>query len=134
MSGTENTYKYSQEHEIIPPQKGQSYPISVKEWNFLKDKVKDIEIDINIFYTIGFLLLGASLSCLITIFATEFKTDASKYLTWAIFGITVISGALAVYFGVDKHKTEMAKPTEITAQMNLIESRFITVNEESASA
>jgi hypothetical protein len=124
MSATNETYKVSQEYEIIPHQKGQAYPINVKEWNYIKAKVKNIKIDINIFYTVGFLLIGSSISCVITIFATDFKDDTSKYVTWSILGITAICGILSVYFGNDKHKTEMAKPTEIIAQMDLIESRF----------
>jgi hypothetical protein len=128
MSTTDNTYKVSQEYEIIPHQKGQAYPISVKEWDYIKGKVKNINIEINIFYTIGFLLIGSSISCIITIFATDFKDDVSKYTTWSILGITAVCGGLSVYFGRDKHKTEMAKPTEVIAQMDLIESRFGTID------
>lgn len=124
VNNKQNTFNISQEFEIIPHQKGKAYPIGVKEWEFIKKKIGEINIDVNNFHAIGFLLLGASTSCLITIFATEFKTDSSKYFTWAIFGISLIGGLLSVYFARDKHKQESAKPHEIINQLELIESRF----------
>ncbi|PHQ86183.1 MAG: hypothetical protein COB65_01500 [Thalassobium sp.] len=124
MSEEKSSFNVSQEYEIIPHQKGQAYPIGVKEWEYLKNKIKEVNIQINNFHTIGYLLLGASVSCLITIIATDFANDTSKYLTWAIFGVTAICGLLAIYFAKDKHQQESAKPTEIVNQMELIESRF----------
>jgi hypothetical protein len=124
MSGEQNNFNVSQEFEIIPPQKGQAYPIGVKEWEYLKEKVKQINIEINNFHTIGHLLLGASASCLTTIIATNFNDDKSKYLTWALFGVKLICGLLSIIFAKDKHKQESSKPNEIINQMELIESRF----------
>ncbi|MGF7028450.1 hypothetical protein [Sphingobacterium multivorum] len=124
MSNNQNNFNVSQEFEIIPHQKGKAYPIGVKEWDFIKNKVKEIKIEVNNFIQIAYLLLGASVSCLITIFATEFKTDSSKYLVYSIFGITLVCGLLSLYFAKEKHKQESAKPNEIINQMELIESRF----------
>jgi len=133
MSKTENKFNISQEFEIIPHQKGKAYPIGVQEWVFLKSRIKEIKVEINNFHAIGFLLLGASASCLITILATEFKVKASEYFTWTIFGITLIGGLLSIYFAYDKHKHEGAKPNEVINQMELIEYRFEST-EENASA
>ncbi len=124
MSGEHSNFNVSQEFEIIPHQKSQAYPIGVKEWEYLKEKIRQVNIEINNFHTIGYLLLGASASCLITIIATNFTDDSSKYLTWAVFGVTLICGLLAIFFAKDKHKQESAKPNEIINQMVLIESRF----------
>lgn len=124
MENNQNNFNISQEFEIIQHQKGKAYPIGVKEWEFIKMKVGNINIVVNNFHTIGFLLLGASASCLITIFATEFKTDSSKYITWSIFCVSLIGGLLSVYFANDKHIQENSKPNEIINQMELIESRF----------
>jgi hypothetical protein len=124
MGGEQNNFNVSQEFEIIPHQKGQAYPIGVKEWEYLKEKIKLVSIDINTFHTIGYLLVGASTSCLITIIATDITDVKSKYLTWAMFVVTLICGLLAIFFAKDKHKQESAKPNEIINQMELIESRF----------
>lgn len=123
-NSTKNHFNVSQEYEIVQHQKGKAYPISVIEWNFIKNKICEIKIDINHFHTIGYLLLGASASCIITIFATEFKTKTSEVITWGIFGVTLISGLLSIFFAKEKHKNESAKPNEVINQMNLIESRF----------
>ena len=129
MSGAKNKFNVSQEFEIIPHQKGKAYPIGVKEWDFIKKKINEINIEINNFHSICFLLLGASLSCFITVIAADFKEDSYKYLTWAIFGISLIGGILSIYFSNDKLKQESAKPKEIVSQMELIESRFETTKE-----
>ncbi|MFV8353902.1 hypothetical protein [Flavobacterium sp. XS2P14] len=125
MTGTGNKFNVSQEFEIIPHQKGKAYPIGVKEWNFIKTRIKGVNIEINNFYWIGFLLLGASASCVITILVTDFKDDyKTKYFTWAFFLVTLLTGLLSLYFAKDKHKQEQNKPEEIISQMELIESRF----------
>ncbi len=129
MIESENKFNVSQEFEIIPHQKGKAYPIGVKEWDFIKKKINEINIEINNFHSIGFLLLGACLSCLISIIATDFKKDSNEYLTWTIFGISLIGGILSIYFSNDKLKQESAKPKEIVNQMELIESRFETTKE-----
>ena len=38
MSEEQSNFNVSQEFEIIPHQKGQAYPIGVKEWEYLKKK------------------------------------------------------------------------------------------------
>ncbi len=129
MSDNQNNFSVSQQFEIIPHQKGKAYPIGVKEWDFIKKKISEIKVEVNNFHAIGFLLLGASASCLITILATEFKTDSSRYFTWALFGISLVGGLLSIYFASDKNKQESAKPHEIINQMELIESRFESIKE-----
>lgn len=126
MSDNQNNFNVSQDFEIIPHQKSKAYPIGVQEWDFIKNKVKSIKIEVSNFHAFGFLLLGAAASCLITLLATEFKAEdaSSKYLCWAIFAVSLICGALCIYFAKDKQKQENAKPTEIVSQMDLIESRF----------
>lgn len=121
----QNNFNVTQEYEIIPHQKGKAYTISVKEWMFLKSKIKEIDIDINNFYWIGFLLLGAGASALLTILVTDFKDDvSSKYLTWCFMFIMVTVGLLSLFFAYKTHKSEKAKPQEILNQMELIESKF----------
>ena len=126
MSDNQNTFSVSQEYEIMPHQKGKAFPISTSEWSFIKNKLKEINIEINIFNKIGFSLLGASIPCLIKLVSTDYKTENPNYWVVAFFGIFIISGILAIYFSSDKHKTEQAKPQEIINHMELIESRFIS--------
>jgi hypothetical protein len=121
----QNNFNVTQEFEIIPHQKGRAYTISVKEWVFLKTKINDIKIEINNFYSIGFLFLGAGASGILTVIVTDFKSDlSSKYITWSFLIISVLIGLLCLFFARDKHKAESIKPKEVLSQMELIESRF----------
>jgi uncharacterized protein YacL len=124
MNPVKSNFNVSQEFEIVPHQKGKAYPIGVKEWNYLKEKIQKIKIEVNIFHAVGFLLIGAAISCLVTIFATEFKNESSKYLTYSILGVTLIGGILSLIFANESHKKENRKPDEIINLMDLIESRF----------
>tara|TARA_Y100000815_G_C13196199_1_gene444932 strand:- start:161 stop:562 length:402 start_codon:yes stop_codon:yes gene_type:complete len=133
MSENQNNFSVSQEYELMSHQKGKAYPISINEWDFIKTKLKSINIKVNDFNKIGFLLLGASVPCLITLIATEFKEVHYKYLVIALFFIFLVCGILSLYFSKEKHKSESAKPTEILNHMELIESRFES-NSEEASA
>ena len=130
MNTRKGKFNVSQEFEIILHQPGKAYPIGLKEWSFLKKKIKEINIEVSNFHAIGYLLLGASISCIITILVTKFQDDKSKYFCWGIFWVTLIGGLLSIYFAFDKHKNEIAKPLEIINQMELIESRFESQDSE----
>ncbi|MBL87731.1 MAG: hypothetical protein CMO82_13890 [Winogradskyella sp.] len=121
---SQNKFEISQQYELMSHQKGKAYPISISEWEFIKKKLEKINIKVNDFNKIGFLLLGASVPCLITLIATEFTDVRYKYLVIALFFIFLICGSLSLYFSKEKHETEIAKPTEILNHMKLIESRF----------
>ena len=119
-----SNFQISQEYELIPPERSKAYPIFVNEWNFLKEKIKKIKINFQWFDSIGFLLIGAGFSCLITGLTSEFSKDTSKIAVWSFFSIFIISGILSLFFGHSKRKQENTKPCEITDQMELIEGRF----------
>lgn len=125
MNGDGNKFNISQEYEIVQHQKGKAYPIGINEWNYIKEKIRKVKVEVSDFYAIGFLLLGAAASCFITIQATTFSNDSSKYFCWALFFISLICGLLSVLFAKYKHKQENEKPKDIINHMDLIESRFI---------
>jgi hypothetical protein len=131
MSVGKGKFNVSQKFELIQHQIGKAYPIGVMEWTFLKKKIKEINNEVSNFHAIGFLLLGASASSFITIFATKFQDDKSEYICWGIFWVTLIGGVLSIYFAFDKNKQESTKPQEILNQMELIESRFESPDDQS---
>lgn len=133
MSDNQSNFSVSQEYELMSHQKGKAYPISINEWNFIKEKLKLIDIKVNNFNKIGFLLLGACVPCLITLIATEFAKVHYKYLVITLFAIFLVCGILSLYFSKEKHKSESAKPSEILNQMELIESRFESNNENTSA-
>jgi hypothetical protein len=109
MNTRKGKFNVSQEFEIILHQPGKAYPIGLKEWSFLKKKIKEINIEVSNFYAIGYLLLGASISCIITILTTQFQDDKSKFFCCGIFGVSLIGGLLTIYFAFDKHKREYTR-------------------------
>jgi len=117
-------FQISQEYELIPPEKSKAYPIFVHEWNFIKDKISKIKINFQWFDSIGFLLIGAGISCLVTGLTSDFTKDIYKIAIWGFFTIFILAGILSLFFGYSKRKQENTKPSEITDQMNLIENRF----------
>ena len=44
MSENQNNFSVSQEYELMSHQKGKAYPISINEWDFIKTKLKSINI------------------------------------------------------------------------------------------
>ncbi|WP_412984685.1 hypothetical protein [Pontimicrobium sp. IMCC45349] len=130
MSDNGNNFSVSQEYELMSHQKGKAYPIAISEWKFIKDKLGEIDINVNIFNKIGFLFLGACVPCLITLLGTEFQDIRYQYLVIALFGIFLVGGLLSLYFSQEKHKSETSKPIDILNQMKLIESRFESSDKE----
>lgn len=118
------TFNISQDFEIIPPKKGKVYPILVQEWTFIKDKIKAIKIEINLFQTIGSILIGASLSFLGTNIATEFKDPDTKTICWALCGVLGICGLLSFIYGEGQRKFHNTIPNDVVSQMDLIETRY----------
>jgi hypothetical protein len=119
-----DNYKFSQDYEIIPPQRQKVYPISIKEWSNLKLKIKEIRDDANLYHTIGSVLLGTALSTFITAIITDFTNEKSLWICWSIFFVTGFSGILSLHFGQQQRKVQNRKSEDVIEQMDLIEDRY----------
>lgn len=119
-----DNYKFSQDYEIIPPQRQKVYPISIKEWNNIKQRISEIRDDANLYHTIGSVLLGTALSTLITALISDFTTEKSLWICWSIFFITGLSGLLSLHFGREQRKVQNRKSEDVIEQMDLIEDRY----------
>jgi len=119
-----NNYKFSQDYEIIPPQKQRSYPISIKEWELIKKKINDVKNQANYWHDIGLLLIGAALTTFITIFITDFTSNLHLLVCWFIFFLTSISGGLAFFFGSQSQKIQNKTKEDVIEFMNTIQDRF----------
>lgn len=132
---TENSsIQMSQGYDVLPPKTGKAYPILCEEWDFLKSNVSTITERINIYYSLGFILLGACLSTLIAIFTGTFPSpnpdiiSSKLIIAWAIVAVTLLVGAICLYFGLEKRKLVEKKASDILSQMELIEKRYQTEN------
>jgi len=123
-----DNYKFSQDYELIAPQKQRSYPISTSEWTIIKNKISAIRDNANFWQTLGSILLGACLSTLITALINDFKTDKLLWTCWFVTVITGITGALCFYFGKQQRVTHNQSKVDVLDFMHIIEDRFQTVS------
>lgn len=117
-------YKFSQDYELITPQKQRSYPITTTEWSLIKKKIYEIVETANLWQTIGSILIGAAISTLIAALINDFKTDKLLWTCWFAFFVTGLSGGLSFYFGKEQRKTQNKTKEDVLDFMNIIEDRF----------
>ena len=124
------SFEVTQNFELVSHEKGKAYPISVKEWEYLKEQIGQIEERGNFWQTIGSILLGAAGTAVLNSFTATFPTPPEgsqsipKILNWAFFLITGLSGLLAFFFGRSQKKLQKQFAQNVVRQMELIEGRF----------
>lgn len=119
-----DNYKFSQDYELIPPQKQRLYPISTTEWNLIKKKIGEVKDSANFWHTLGSILIGAAISTLIAALINDFKTEKLLWTCWAAFCVTGIGGALSFYFGKEQRQTQNKSKEDVIDFMTIIEERF----------
>jgi hypothetical protein len=127
-----DNYKFSQDYEIIQPQKQRSYPISTTEWVLIKGKISSIQDNANIWHTIGSILIGTAIPALITALIGEFKTEKASWICWGAFLITAICGGFAFFFGREQRKIQNKSKEDVIDFMTTIEERYQDLNKTSA--
>jgi hypothetical protein len=119
-----DNFKFSQDYELIPPQKQKSYPISTTEWGLIKRKVGEIKENTNSWYIIGSILLGTSLPTFITALIGDFQSPKSTWICWSACLVTGLSGGLAFYFGKEQGEAQAKSKDDVIDFMKTIEDRF----------
>lgn len=131
-----NSYKVTQDLEIMPPKKVKGYPISMGEWNYIKNQIKSIGEHLNIFQTIGAVLIGFSGSAFLSIITMDFARDpggtvSTKFVV--CFSVAVgalIIGLILFLFGRQQKKDKSTKAANVVSYMETIENRFIDEKEK----
>ena len=130
MADHRDAYRFSQDIELVLPQKQKAYPISLEEWGFLKKKVSSIRDTANVFHTIGSILLGIAGSAGLSLLTTE-RADPmtvsyiiSFVVTAGIGAATLLSGLCFIVFGSKQRKVQNTSGHEVLEHMNLIEHRY----------
>lgn len=119
-----DNYKFSQDYELIPPQKQRSYPISTTEWGLIKKKIGEVKDSANFWHTLGSILIGVAISTLIAALINDFKTEKLLWTCWTAFFVTGIGGALSFYFGKVQRQTQNKSKEDVIDFMAIIEERF----------
>ena len=129
-----SSIQMTQGYDVLSPKTGKAYPILCEEWDYLKNNIGTITERLNIYYTIGSVLLGACLSTLIAIVTGTFPSpnpgivSSKLIIAWAVVVITLIVGIICLCFGREKRKLVQKKASDILSQMELIEKRYQTEN------
>ena len=119
-----NFKKIAQKYTILMPQQQDAYTISVKEWRFLIQKIKSIGSNSNFFNTIGSILIGASISALITALIGIFSTDQGKIICWTATVVTGAIGILCYIFSAKEEKIQKQRKEDTIEIMELIEEKY----------
>jgi hypothetical protein len=117
----------SQGYDVLPPRAGKAYPILCEEWDFLKNKIRTISNIPHVYHTFGSVLIGASLSTLISLLIGSVSTTNQPHaivIAWAAVTVTVVCGSLALFFAAAQRKVQQTQASEIVAQMEIIEKRY----------
>ena len=127
----EPSFKMSQDYEIVPPRKKRCYPILVEEWEHLKARILAIDVDVNMYHTIGSVLLGVSGSALLAAISLDGLTKPDGHfnwvtaISWLICVGALLCGLLSLHFARDQRKSQKAAAGSVVEQMVLIEKRFL---------
>lgn len=124
MSEDQN-FRMSQNYDIVPPQEKQAYPIPVDDWGYLREKVKGISDNANLYHTVGSVLFGVSGSAIVTALTLDTKISANlPIIAWAVCAVSFICGGLAFFFGREQRKVQRTCVNDVITHMDLIEKRY----------
>lgn len=119
--------RMSQGLDVLPPRSGNAYPIPCEEWDVLKHRAGRLVNEPWLFQSLGSLLLGAALSTFMAILLGTFNKPEQLLafiVAWAVVAVTLISGALCMFFANKERAVQRERASDIVTQMELIEQRF----------
>ena len=123
----EPSFRMTQGYDVLAPRSSEAYPIPCDEWEFLKDKLKQLAEGPWFFHTVGSALIGAGFSTLIAILLGSFPSDTAFkafVVAWAVVVVTILCGGACLYFGREQRSIKGAKAGEVLRQMEIIERRY----------
>lgn len=126
----ESPYKISQDLELVSPRKVKGYPISIVEWNLIKEKIGHIKDTANIYFIIGGALIGVCLTAMLTALTNSFprttngSMPTSQIICWAVAVISFIAAALFFNSGRERRKVQKNRANDVIQLMEMIEARF----------
>jgi hypothetical protein len=122
-------FEISQKYQIIQMPKEPAYPIAESDWKHIRDMVEKIKYKSSIFSNVGSLLMGAAITSFFNIlfFSIELsKENLDKYiLMWAIFGASLMGGALCLIFAHLQTKQTSTSKDEVITFIDHLNNKFI---------
>ncbi len=119
--------KVTQGNEILRLKAVQHYPVPCNEWNYLQQQIESLTTEPWFFQNAGFLLLGAAVPTVISIWTGAVLPSAAIpnaiVIAWAVAAVCSLTGAAAIYFAHKERSVHRAKASMLLEQMKIIEQR-----------
>ncbi len=131
-----STFVIAQKMDMLSPIHAKGYPISCREWNFMKSKVETIREDVNWFHTIGSALLGAAIPTLLSLITgvIPWRDESGNCTTiWivscSVFAVTISISIVCLLFAQKQKEITSWKSRDVLNLMKNIEDRFPSIEE-----
>lgn len=113
------TRTFSSDKKLAVEQETTCYPIEIHKWEYFKQQISAIKIEVNYWFSLANILLWWSLGG----FFTLLTTDGNSFVLIATI-FSFFFAILSYIYWTDKHKSENKKPWYIIEQMELFEKSF----------
>jgi len=126
---TNSSFTVSQNLKVSAPKESTAYVVSTIEWNYLKEKISQIQGVSGFYHTLGSVLLGATASAVVAAISTDIcsasETACVKdIVVWAFTAVTFICGGLCFHFGHAQKSLKTVSLEAVIQQMESIENRY----------
>lgn len=122
-----SAFRISQGLDVLAPKSGPAFPIPCDEWDFLKNKLRQVSTPPWIYQTAGSVLAGAGVSTCVTLLTRILPSppqSQARIIASAVVVVSVICSVLCFFFADQQRKLRSVYVSEVIKQMELIEHRY----------
>lgn len=123
----ESNFNVSQGLEILRPKADKALPIPCNEWDFLKQKIKQLVAEPWFFQSAGSTSIGAALATVISVLTGSVPSTSGSFdreIAWGIAAACAAIGSICLFFAHKERQVHRIKAADVLMQMMLIEQRF----------
>jgi hypothetical protein len=130
MPDAEAPFTLSQQLQITPPAAERACPIPEQDLCILRNRIGRIQTGSLLFHTAGSILLGVAGSAFVATLTLPKPSDKIESFTvsvtcWAIFGVFLLSGCMALCFAKLQRKERETTKTEVLEEFDRLEARYL---------
>jgi hypothetical protein len=120
-------FRISQGLDVLPPKSGNAYPIPCDEWQFLKNKLRQVSTTPWGYQSAASLLGGVGIGTFVTILTGALPSgpqSQARVIAWAVVIVSILCGLACLFFAKEQRKMRSVHVSDVITQMELIERRF----------
>ena len=117
----------SQGLEVLRPKADKALPIPCNEWDFLKEKIKQLTTEPWFFQSAGSTFIGAALATAISVLTGAVSATTVQnalFIAWTVIVVCLFVGSICLFFAYKERQVHRTKASEVVTHMLLIEQRF----------